>query len=131
MEFDWSNKTILIVEDEPANYYFVEKILKPTNVDIIRADNGLESIEKVKAIPIIDLVLMDIYMPVMDGFEAAREITKYRPELPIIAQTCYESQIEKEKLEQANFNAFIKKPININKLLVILEKYLGKEYHSI
>ena len=126
MEFDWSNKTILVVEDEPANYFFVEKVIKSTNVEILRATNGVEGVEMVKSHPDIDLILMDIYMPEMDGFEAAENINQIRPGLPIVAQTCYESQVEKEKLEQASFNDFIKKPININKLLVIMEKYLGK-----
>lgn len=124
MIFDWSNKNILVAEDEPANYLFIEKIIQSTNAKLIRANNGQEAIDLVKSDQNIDLVLMDIYMPGVDGFEATEAIRKIRPELPIIAQTCYESQIEREKLENTKFNDFIKKPININKLLVIVEKHI-------
>lgn len=124
MTFDWNSKTILIAEDEPANYLFIEKILRPTQVTLLRAENGNEAIEIIKNNQAIDLVLMDIYMPGMDGFETTYQIRQIRPELPVVAQTFYENQLEKEKVENAAFNDFIKKPININKLLVILGKYL-------
>ena len=124
MTFDWNSKIILVVEDEPANFLFIEKILHPTEVVLLRAENGNDAIEMIKENNAIDLVLMDIYMPGMDGFETTDEIRKIRPELPVIAQTFYENQIEKEKVQNAKFDAFISKPININKLLVILEKYL-------
>ncbi len=124
MIFDWSSKTILIVEDEPANFLFIEKILGSTNSTLLRAENGNEGIKMVKENDAIDLVLMDIYMPGMDGFEATYQIRKIRPELPVIAQTFYENQIEKEKVQNAHFDAFISKPININKLLVTLERFL-------
>lgn len=126
MTFDWSTKNILIAEDEPANYLFIEKIIQSTNANLIRAHNGQEAVEEIEKNGNIDLILMDIYMPGMDGFEATEVIRKIRPEIPIIAQTCYESQIEREKLEAALFNDFIKKPININKLLVLVEKYMNE-----
>ena len=124
MIFDWSSKIILVAEDEPANYLFIEKILRPTHATLIRAENGNEAVDLIKENQNIDVVLMDIYMPGMDGFEASEQIKQIRPELPIIAQTFYENQIEKEKVENAKFDDFLKKPININKLLVILEKHL-------
>ena len=129
MMFDWSSKTILIAEDEPANYLFIEKIVTPTQVNLIRAESGPEAIKFIKEFPQIDLVLMDIYMPGMDGFETTKQIRLIRPELPIVAQTFYENQIEKEAVQNANFDDFISKPININKLLAILEKYLKLPSH--
>jgi CheY-like chemotaxis protein len=124
MTFNWKNKTILVAEDEPANYMFLERIISSTNATLIRANNGAEAIQLATENRNIDLVLMDIYMPGIDGFEAAQKIRLIRPELPIVAQTCYESQIEREKLEKACFDDFVRKPININKMLVIIEKYL-------
>jgi CheY-like chemotaxis protein len=124
MTFDWKSKTILIAEDEPANYLFIEKVLKPTEVKIIRAENGIEALKLIQENDEIDLVLMDIYMPGMDGFEATFHIKEIRPDLPIIAQTFYQSQIEKEKVEHAHFDGFVNKPININKLLALLEMHL-------
>jgi len=124
MTFDWNTKTILIAEDEPANYLFIEKIVRSTEVNLIRAESGIEAIALIKENPQIDLVLMDIYMPGMDGFEATKQIKQIRPELPVVAQTFYENQIEKDKVINAQFDDFISKPININKLLAIMEKYL-------
>ena len=124
MTFDWSSKIILVAEDEPANFLFIEKILSPTQATLLRVENGSDAVNLIKENQSIDLVLMDIYMPEMDGFEASEQIKIIRPELPIIAQTFYDSQIEKEKIEHAKFDDFIRKPININKLLVILEKHL-------
>jgi CheY-like chemotaxis protein len=124
MTFDWNTKTILIAEDEPANFLFIEKIVSSTGVKLIRAESGHDAISIIRENPQIDLVLMDIYMPGMDGFEATKQIREIRPELPIVAQTFYENQIEKEKVLNAQFDDFISKPININKLLAIMEKYL-------
>lgn len=124
MTFEWNSKTILIAEDEPANFLFIEKIIKPTQASIIRAENGNDAYQFAIENNEIDLVLMDIYMPGMDGFEAAEKIKVQKPDLPIIAQTFYEHQIDRDKMEQAPFDAFIRKPININKLLAILEKHL-------
>lgn len=124
MTFNWENKTILVVEDEPANYLFIEKIIKPTQAIILRAENGAEALNMVLNHSEIDAILMDIYMPGMDGFETTDKIKKQRPDLPVIAQTFYENQIEQNKIKNAHFDDFIKKPININKLLIILEKYL-------
>ncbi len=124
MTFNWNSKVILIAEDEPANYLFIEKILLPTHATLLRAENGSEAINLIKQNSSINLVLMDIYMPIIDGFEASKQIKKIRPDLPIIAQTFHEGQIEEGKVENAKFDDFIKKPININKLLVIIEKYL-------
>jgi CheY-like chemotaxis protein len=127
MIFDWNSKTILIAEDEPANFLFIEKIINPSQATIIRAETGEEAIEILKQNPQIDLVLMDTYMPGMDGFETTEIIRQLRPGLPVVAQTFYENQIEKQKVISAKFDDFISKPININKLLVILEKYLKSE----
>lgn len=124
MNFDFANKTILIAEDEKANFLFVSKVLENTNANVIRAHNGLEAVELVKSHPEIDVVLMDIYMPEMDGFEASEIIHKECPALPIIAQTCYANQIKSHELSEAKFDDFISKPININKMLVVLQKYL-------
>ncbi len=124
MDFNWQGKVILIAEDELANFLFVEKIFEGTKVSIIRAHDGSEAIDFVLNNSNIDLVLMDIYMPNVDGFEATKIIKEMKPNLPVIAQTCYDKDIDIKKIEQAQFSAFIRKPININKLLVVVEKYL-------
>jgi CheY-like chemotaxis protein len=124
MNFNWETKTILIAEDEPVNFLFIKKILEPTKATIIKADNGEKAINIVKENNNIDIVLMDIYMPEVDGFEATKEIKKINPDLPVIAQTFHNKEINKEKIQNASFNDFIDKPINVSKLLIILDKYL-------
>ncbi len=127
MNYNWENKRILVAEDQPANYLFIEKILNPTHVSLIHVNDGQEAVEKIKEDSNIDLVLMDIYMPEKDGFQAADEIKKLRPDLPIIAQTYLSSDIDENKLKKAAFSALIKKPININKLLVVVDQFLSLE----
>lgn len=124
MNYNWDTKTILVVEDEPANYLFIEKIIKPTHAIVLRAENGEEAVRMVANNNDIDIVLMDIYMPGMNGFEASKEIKKLNADMPVVAQTFHDSPFDKDELESAKFNDFIKKPININKLLIVLEKYL-------
>ncbi|PKP10699.1 MAG: response regulator [Bacteroidetes bacterium HGW-Bacteroidetes-4] len=126
MTQNWSNKTILVAEDEPANFLFIEKILNSTEVKILRAENGSEAVSLVTSHPEIDLVLMDIYMPNLDGFEAAKQIKILRPGLPVVAQTFYQQEITEKEFGNSGFDAIIRKPVNINKLLAMLERFLVK-----
>lgn len=126
MSQNWSNKTILVAEDEPANFLFIEKILKATEVKILRAENGAEAVSFASTHPEIDLVLMDIYMPNLDGFEAVKQIKAIRPGLPVVAQTFYQQEITEKEFGISGFDAIIRKPVNINKLLAMLERFLVK-----
>ncbi|MDP3358541.1 MAG: PAS domain S-box protein [Lutibacter sp.] len=119
--------TILIAEDEEVNFMVLEillldKIKLPCT--IIHAKDGLEAVELCKNIPEIDLVLMDIKMPKMDGHEATKLIKEFRHNLPIIAQTAYSAPEEKEKAFLAGCDDFMSKPINNELLKSILSKYL-------
>lgn len=127
MNFNWQGKVILVAEDEPANYLFIEKVIESTNATVIHADNGLEAINCIKTNPSIDLVLMDIHMPELDGYEAANAIKAINPDLPIIMQTCH-TVINTERLETVTFDDFVQKPINITKLLVMINKHLTLSY---
>ena len=100
-------KTILIAEDEKINYFLLQTMLKKMDYEIIWARNGLEAITICMDHPEIDLILMDIKMPVMDGIEASLKIKSIRENLPIIAQTAYDLTPEKKLL----FQGYIKKPI--------------------
>lgn len=110
------NKTILIAEDDNINYLLFEKIMKNTNFTIIRAKNGEEAVELFKNNKGIDLILMDIKMPIMSGYEALIKIKEIDSKIPIIAQTAYSSSDEIEKMKQAGFTDHITKPINKEKL---------------
>jgi len=128
MEFDmshyfWKNKTILIAEDDDINFMFLEEMLHLTNIKIIRARNGKEAVDLVKIISEISLVLMDIQMPVMDGYESTRIIKTIKPELPVIAQTAYAFASEKILSINAGCIDYITKPINLKVLLQKISKY--------
>ncbi len=120
--------TILIVEDEELNYLLIETILKRIDKDLhlLHAKHGLDAIELCKQNIEIELVLMDLKMPVMDGFEATKEIKKLFPELPVIAQTAYTTDDKRELAFLAGCNDFIPKPINENTFNRIIEEYLIK-----
>lgn len=120
------NLTILIAEDEDLNFMFLQEVLSPTKVNIIRALNGKEAIEMVKSNPKIDVVLMDIQMPILNGYAATQEIVAFRPELPVIAQTAYAMAEDRAKGFRAGCRDYISKPIRPEDLLEILKKHLGK-----
>ena len=120
----WTGKTILIAEDEIVNYMFLEVLFEETGAVLIHAADGRIAIDTVKANPDINIVLMDIKMPNVNGLDATRQIKAIRPQLPIIAQTAYAMQDDEYKALQAGCNAYISKPIDANKLINLMKKYL-------
>ena len=88
-DLDWSNKTILLAEDDISNNIYIAEVLRKTKVNIIIAKTGQEAIDKVKSEKQIDLILMDIKMPVIDGLTATKEILKINQNIPVIAQSAY------------------------------------------
>jgi signal transduction histidine kinase len=124
---DLGNEVIvLIAEDDNINYLLIEKIVKSFKCKVIRAKDGLEAVEICKSNSEIDLVLMDIRMPNLDGYEAFKKIREFNKELPIIAQTSYSFQEDLDKINELGFNGFISKPINKNKLYELIKIYLKK-----
>lgn len=123
-------ETILIAEDDNINFLLFQKMMQHKNYKIIRAVNGQEAVDICINNPNIDLVLMDIKMPIMTGFEALEQIRPIRPILPIIAQTAYSSSDDKIKIEEAGFNGYITKPLNRDTLFELINKYLDKENHD-
>jgi len=108
------NHLILVAEDEEANWLYLEQVLSLQKRNVIRAANGREAVDLCRVKP-VDLVLMDIKMPVMNGFEALEEIRKLKPDLPVIAQTAYALPNDVERLKKS-FDDFITKPIDRNLL---------------
>jgi PAS domain S-box-containing protein len=117
-------KTILIVEDEYSNYFFLELMFSKMGITPIVAHNGQEAIDICKSNPEIDLILMDLKMPVLNGFEATKQIKAMRPELPIIAQTAYALSADKHKAIEAGCDDYLTKPIRKQDLMVALARYL-------
>lgn len=123
-------ETILIAEDDNINFLLFQKMMQNKNYKIIRAINGQEAVDICLNNPNIDLVLMDIKMPIMTGFEAMEQIRPIRPNLPIIAQTAYSSSEDKIKIEEAGFNGYLTKPLSRENLFEMINKYLDKENNN-
>ena len=117
------NRIILLVEDDLTNFLLEEKILKKSGFEVVAAYNGKEAVEKCLSNPDIELVLMDIKMPVMDGFEATRKIKAIRPDLPVIAVTAFAMSGDEKKALEAGCNDYIAKPIVEKYLLKVLAAY--------
>lgn len=117
-------KVVLIAEDEINNFLLLKELLSRFPVQILHAINGKEAVEAVKNQPEINLVLMDIKMPVMDGYEATRQIKIIRPNLPVIAQTAHAYPEERKKAHDVNCNEYITKPIEVKRFFDCVKKYL-------
>jgi CheY-like chemotaxis protein len=111
------------VEDEIYAYSYLDILLTDLNAVTLHAENGLEAVEMCKNNPNLDLILMDIKMPVMGGITATSKIREFNKTVIIIAQTAYALQGDKEKTLEAGCNDFISKPIKSNKLKKLLKKY--------
>jgi signal transduction histidine kinase len=120
----WKDKVILVVEDDEVNYKFLEAVLHDTAATILHASNGIQAVELCKSINKIDLVLMDIKMPEMDGFQATRLIREFNRKIPIIAQTAYILDNEWNKCFEAGCNEQITKPIEIKEFFEKVDKFL-------
>jgi len=118
------NKLILVVEDEEFNRIYFEELLNQIHCDVLVANNGLEAIEICQNNDAIDLILMDIKMPLMDGYEATKEIKKIRPNLPIIAQTAFALLGDKNKSLENGCDDYISKPVKKDVLINLIRKHL-------
>jgi PAS domain S-box-containing protein len=116
--------TILIAEDEGLNYLYLKLVFERLNFKIVHAKNGQEAVDMCKANTAINAVFMDIKMPVMDGYSAAKQIKKIRPDLPIIAQTGYALSNEKEKYSENAFDDYVSKPIDEELLIQKFSKFI-------
>jgi PAS domain S-box-containing protein len=125
-DFNWNDKSILIAEDELRNYQYLYEVLKDTNATIIHAKNGKEAIDICKENGNIDLVLMDIKMPEINGYIATQEIKKLRQDLPIIAQTAYAMQEEITQCKEAGCDEYVSKPIDSHKLLNLINNFINR-----
>ncbi len=115
---------ILVAEDEDSNYKYLEIVLRKANYRIIRATNGFECIDICRTHPEIRVLLMDMKMPGMDGFEATRQIRRMLPQLPIVALSAFISAQEENAAMEAGCNEYIVKPVSRNKLLETIENLI-------
>lgn len=117
-------KTMLIVEDVESNYLYLEKVLAEAGASVIWAQTGQDAIAIAEKLDKIDLILMDIRMPDIDGYEITRTIKKLRPAIPIIAQTAYAMASDRKEALAAGCSDHISKPIKVDTLLLIVNKHI-------
>ena len=123
-DVDFLKFNILIVEDEEFNAFYLKELLKKKNINTKHVWNGEDAVKLCLNTKDIDLVLMDIKLPKMSGLEATRKIKETKPNLPIIAQTAYAMKSDEVEALQAGCDAYISKPIEEERLMGLLEKYL-------
>jgi CheY-like chemotaxis protein len=122
---DWTGKTILVAEDVAANFMLIEAVLSMTKATVIWAQNGKEAVEACFENDEIDLVLMDIKMPEMNGIDATRAIKQFRHNLPIVAQTAFGYNKEEEQIIEAGCIKVITKPISPQILINSIMEYMN------
>ncbi len=121
-----NNETILIAEDDNINYLLIKKILELKNYKVLRAANGQQAVDICKDNLDIDLVFMDIKMPVMNGFEAFKIIRSFNPNIPVIAQTAYTSNDDYERILKLGFSGYISKPLDKIKIYELIDSVFRK-----
>jgi CheY-like chemotaxis protein len=122
------NKKVLVVDDDIRNVYSITNALEEEGMECLTAENGKDALKIMRNIHNIDIILMDIMMPEMDGFEATKEIRnsdKFQ-KIPVIALTAKAMKGDREKCLSAGMSDYIAKPVNIEQLLSLMRVWL---YH--
>lgn len=122
--YNWSEKTILIVEDTETSIMYYRAALKKTKVQLECAENGIQAVELVKQGKHFDVILMDINMPMLNGIEATKQIKSINPKIPVIIQTAYVLNDERIKSFEAGCDGFMAKPVKIQQLFDSIESLL-------
>jgi len=124
IQANWSNKICLLVDDNKDVLLYLNRVLSDTGIKTLTARSGTEALEIVKNTPIIDVVLLDMQMPEMNGIEATKEIRKIRKDIPIIAQTAFIFEDDKDIILEAGCDACLIKPIRKDHLLTVMSSFL-------
>ena len=130
MEYNWENKTIVIVEDVDFNFLLLKKQLKKTNANIIWLKNGQEAVDYIKEKQKADVILMDVRMPVMNGIDATKVIKQLDNSIPIIMQTACVVGSDYEDVKSSGCDDYIFKPIIAEELLEMINKYINLKENS-
>jgi signal transduction histidine kinase/ligand-binding sensor domain-containing protein/CheY-like chemotaxis protein len=121
---DLKDMVILIAEDDPGNFIYLERLIKKTGAKVLHAVNGNKVLEIMKNNPSVSMILMDIKMPELDGISTLDALKKLGVTIPVVAQTAYAFSDEIEKIKEAGFDGFITKPIFVSNLYQLLPQLL-------
>jgi two-component system, sensor histidine kinase and response regulator len=124
--YNWEDKSILIAEDDEASYLLMKEVLEPTQITVYHAWDGQEAIEIYEKIKPVDIILTDIGMPKMDGFQLLNEIRAKQEQQVIIAQSGYAMSDEQKHIRDHGFNDCLEKPIDIKRLLYVLSQHISQ-----
>jgi len=124
-QYNWTEKQILVVEDDPTCQKYVKEALKPTGIKITICENGIKGINEFKSQGKYSLILMDIKLPDKDGLQITREIRQIDQKIPIIATTAYAMQKDKTEAIEAGCNDYLAKPLDKKKLLELIKSYIS------
>lgn len=123
-EYDFSGKRLLLAEDDDPSFLLLKAMLRKTGIEILRAKNGIEAVSLSRSESDISLILMDINMPEMNGYEATKIIKAEKPSIPVIAQTAYSISGDKERTIESGCDDYISKPIKKQELFSLIQKYI-------
>jgi len=121
--YNWKGKSILVVEDDHINFNYLDALLKPTKANVYHAEKGEDAIDLCLKHSFFNIVLMDIRLPGINGLETTRKILALRKDLPVIAQTAYAAEEDRDAALAAGCCDFIAKPIRANEMLDLIKKY--------
>jgi CheY-like chemotaxis protein len=131
MDYSWKNYTVLVAEDDALNFKYIELLLtRRTGINIVWAKDGLQASKQCEKNCTIDIVLLDLQLPEIDGLKTLHLIKRYNPYLPVIIQTANSWNNEEEICNEAGSDGFFNKPLNIDDLLLRMDQCL-KVYSSI
>ncbi len=123
--YNWSDKRIMIAEDEEMNFLYLQEVLRPTGAQVVWKQNGDEAIREIERDAAYDLILMDVKMPKIDGYQATKTIKNEFPQIPIIIQSAYAMRAERETGFAAGCDEYIEKPVNREQLLELIDDYFN------
>ncbi|HSO89142.1 MAG TPA: response regulator [Draconibacterium sp.] len=126
IQFNWEDKNILVVDDTRMNFIVLKSQLRKTKANVFWIENGYDAVQFVKDDNKVDLILMDIRMPVMDGIEASRTIKEINPGIPVVIQTASVMGSAFEEISLSNCDDTIFKPIDAKILVDIIAKQFEK-----
>lgn len=124
-KYNWKGRKILIAEDENSNFELIKAALTNTGIQILRAHNGEEAVDQISGGDKVDLILMDIRMPKMNGYDATRQIKKINNKIPIVAITAYAMSEDEAKSLKAGCDKYLSKPIRPLRLLELIDELLS------
>jgi CheY-like chemotaxis protein len=119
-------KKVLIIDDDMRNIFSLTSALEQYGMSVVFAENGLDGIEKLRVTPDVDIALVDIMMPEMDGYETMREIRNIHRDLPLVAVTAKAMKGDREKCIEAGATDYVSKPVDIDQLLAVLRVQLSR-----